>query len=217
MNLSLRVKLMASFALFAAVFVTIVTVVFTVKIYTSAVDNQNTLLKTYADITSRNISAGLDFGDKASVLSSYESVKGSLEFIVSLDAYDNVFATYFKDSKKEESTVDVVKRNIESWKLTRKKSWTYSDRNMTCIIIPVVNSVDNEIGLLAMGASTEVITAQLRNDILFSTLILVISIGLGLGVAYVISNLIGSPLTRIVDRLRDIAEGEGDLTKRIDI
>ena len=80
-NLRLRAKLMIGFAVFAAFFMTIVTVIFTVRLYQTAVDDQNELLKTYSDITAKNISAGLDFGDKASVLSSYESIRGSVRLI----------------------------------------------------------------------------------------------------------------------------------------
>jgi methyl-accepting chemotaxis protein len=217
LNLKLRFKLMAGFGLFAAIFMGIVTLIFTIKLYNTSVENQNEMLKNYADITSKNISAGLDFGDKASVISAYEAVKGSLEFIVVYDASGNVFSTYAKQAKDENAIIELLKDQLVSWKTLKKKYWVFNDMSMNCIIIPVLNSVGNEIGSLAIGASTATISEQLRNYIWFSGGLLVVAVGLGLLVAYMMSNFFVMPITKIVERMRDIAEGEGDLTKRIEL
>lgn len=216
-NLRLRAKMMAGFALFSMFFMTIVTVIFTVRLYQTAVDDQNELLKTYSDITAKNISAALDFGDKASVMSSYESIKNSVEFVVSYDASGNIFATFVKQGRDENQILEMVKDNIAQWKNSKNKTWRFTTAQMNCIINPIFNSVDNEIGILAMGASTEPISSKLRQDIIFSVILLIVTIGVGLLAAYVLSNYLVKPITRIVDRMRDIAEGEGDLTKRIDV
>lgn len=216
-NLKLGAKLMIGFAVFAMFFMTIVTVIFTVRLYQTAVDDQNELLKTYSDITAKNISAGLDFGDKASVLSSYESIKGSVEFVVSFDASGSVFATFVKQGRDENQIMAILEHNIAQWKNSKNKEWWFNETQMKCVIRPIYNSVDNEIGMLAMGASTEPISAKLRQDIAFSVILLLVTLGAGIFAAYILSSFLVKPITRIVDRMRDIAEGEGDLTKRIDV
>ncbi len=54
----------------------------------------------------------------------------------------------------------------------------------------------------------------MKSSIIF---LLIISIILGLFVALYISNAIGKPIKLVVTKLKDIAEGEGDLTQQIDI
>ncbi len=214
-NLKLRFKLMLSFAFFTVMFMAIVTLIFTVKLYNTSVDNQNEMLKNYADITSKNISAGLDFGDKASVISAYDAVKGALEFIAVYDASGNSFSSYAKQAKDENAIGALLRDQMAVWRNSKKKNWTFNEMGMNCIIIPVTNSVGSEIGSLAIGASTNPIAEQLREYILFSGGLLLVAVGIGLLVAYILSNIFVMPITKIVERMRDIAEGEGDLTKRI--
>jgi methyl-accepting chemotaxis protein len=128
-----------------------------------------------------------------------------------------MFSTYAKQAKDENAISDLLKEQITEWKNSKKKNWTFNEKGMNCIIIPVLNSVGNEIGSLAIGASTEPISAQLRQYIFFSGGLLIVAVGIGLFVAYILSNIFVMPITKIVERMRDIAEGEGDLTKRITI
>ncbi|HNE85073.1 MAG TPA: HAMP domain-containing methyl-accepting chemotaxis protein, partial [bacterium] len=89
--------------------------------------------------------------------------------------------------------------------------------DMNCIVVPVFNSAGNEIGNLSLGMSTKSINEELQSNIFFSFILLIVTVGVGIGVVYWISGLLVRPLMNIVERFKDIAEGEGDLTRRIHI
>ncbi len=216
-DLKLRVKLMISFGLFATIFMSVVTVIFTLRLYDKSVENQGLALKNYAQITGNSISSGLDFGDKASVSGSFETIKGNLEYIIVYDAYGAAFASYFKNPKLENPIHDVVNRNITNWRNSKKVSWMFETTNMNCIVVAVQNSVGNEIGVLSMGISTAVIDDEFDQNMWFGIALLVTAVGLGLLVAFYLSRILVKPINQILFRLKDIAEGQGDLSKRIDI
>jgi methyl-accepting chemotaxis protein len=48
-------------------------------------------------------------------------------------------------------------------------------------------------------------------------ILLVLSIGLGLMLAFTLPNLISGPINKITEQLKDISQGEGDLTKRLNV
>ena len=59
--------------------------------------------------------------------------------------------------------------------------------------------------------------ATARSATTVLTVLVCVGLGLGLGLAYVISRGISHPLRQTVEMLKDIAEGEGDLTKRLEV
>ncbi len=66
-------------------------------------------------------------------------------------------------------------------------------------------------------AELDVVTTWNQRQRTFGILVLLIALGCGGGVAgYVINRQIALPLNQLATRLRDIAEGEGDLTRRLD-
>ncbi len=76
----------------------------------------------------------------------------------------------------------------------------------------------NQGWIVIVAAPTKEVFASaqnIRNILVFITLIVVVIIGFGI---YLISKIqIVSPLNKIVDSMTDIAEGEGDLTVRLDV
>jgi methyl-accepting chemotaxis protein len=66
-------------------------------------------------------------------------------------------------------------------------------------------------------AELDVVTSWSDRQRTFAMLVLLIAALCGGGIsAYVVSRQVAMPLGQLVDRLRDIAEGEGDLTKRLE-
>ncbi|NUM80980.1 methyl-accepting chemotaxis protein [bacterium] len=216
-NLKLRAKFMIGISSFAAFFMFVVTLIFTIKMYQASVANQEIFLEKQADITAQSIGPGLDFGDKASVMDAFAPIKGSLEFIIVYDNQGAAFATHFRQGLEVKDVEELIKSNTELWRKSGRADWLFDGPNMQCIVRPVKNSVGNEIGTLVMAASDDPIMSQLRSDIFFSIGLLIVTVSAGLGGAYAFSNVFAKPISTIVERLRDIAEGEGDLTKRLDI
>jgi len=66
-------------------------------------------------------------------------------------------------------------------------------------------------------AELGIVTSWSQRQRLFGIIVLLITLGFGGGVsAVVIERYIGKPLRQLSSRLKDIAEGEGDLTKRLE-
>ncbi len=217
MNLNLRSKLIWTMAVLTSVVIIVVTFIFIYKLHTTTDGNHERFLRRDGEITGKSIAPGLDFGDKASVSDAYATVKGSLEFIISYDAEGKMFLSYFRETAKEKMIQEVMEKNIKKWRNSRQKDWLFDELNYRVYILPVVNSVGNEIGVLALGASTDSIYSELRANILFGVILLILAIGISILLAYVLSNIFSKPISGMVERIQDISEGEGDLTKRIQV
>ncbi len=217
LNLRMRTKMMAGYAAFGLFFMTLVAVIFLIRLHNTAVEAQERLLQRNAEITAKNISAGLDFGDKATVMDNFAAVKGTNEYVLALDATGQVFTGYFRDPSIEKDMLAMVLSENEAMHKEGQSSRLFEAFDVKSIILPVQNGVGNEIGVLVAGVSTEEISSQLRSDIGFAVILLLLTVSMGMVGAYIFSNILIKPITGVVERLKDIAEGEGDLTKRISI
>jgi methyl-accepting chemotaxis protein len=217
LNLNLRAKLIWAMAVMTSIFIIVVTFIFIYKLHTTTNENHERFLRRDGEITGKSIAPGLDFGDKASVNDAYATVKGSLEFIISYDSEGKVFISFFKETQKEKAIQEVLDKNIKGWRNSRQKDWLFDESSYRIYILPVVNSVGNEIGVLALGASTDPIYSELRGNLISGSILLIVFIGLSIMLAYALSNIFSKPISGIVERIKDISEGEGDLTKRIQV
>ncbi len=204
-------------ASFAASFIVLVTVIFTIKMYSSSVTMQENFLIREGEITSKSIAPGLDFGDKASVNDAYSAVKTNLDFIISYDVDGKVFLAYIREGKDEKRIHAFLEQEIKTWKTNKQKNYIFEGEGDLCFILPVVNNVGNEIGTLILGTSTDPIYSELRDQIIFSLVLFVFVVAGGIGAAFALSKMFINPITTIIERLKDISEGEGDLTKRIEV
>ncbi len=215
-NRSLRTKLMMGIGLFSALFTVSVTGIFTVRLYNNALDAQATYLERQAAITAQGVGSGLDFGDKASVNDVFVPLHDVTEFIVVYDVDGNVFTDYFRIEEERDAVLEVVPLYVQELKDYGDPVLSFEDFSMTCVVHPVLNSTGTEVGHLVMGVSTDAIEAEFQSQIVFSAMIFVVALIIGLGAALLFSNFMVRPIQNVVERLRDIAQGEGDLSKRID-
>lgn len=216
-NLNLRAKLIWTLAGFAAFFSIVITVIFALRLYSTSFEMQEGFLIREGEITSKSIAPGLDFGDKASVNDAYATVKANLDFIVSYDNEGKVFLSWFRQGKNEKNLLPVLETEMKAWKKNRQKNYIFETDDALCFITPVVNQVGNEIGTLILATSTEPIYSDLRQQIFFSLVLFLLVVGIGILAAFWLSNMFVNPIRTIVERLKDISEGEGDLTRRIEI
>jgi methyl-accepting chemotaxis protein len=82
---------------------------------------------------------------------------------------------------------------------------------------PIRNSEGEVVGVVAADISAEHVRAAQRKLLMSTLLIGVIAAAIASGVGIWISSWISAPLIGTVAVLKDIAEGEGDLTKRIEV
>ena len=74
------------------------------------------------------------------------------------------------------------------------------------------------IGFVTINMSKNFILAELKNRIINSLIsLIVLNVIVFFVLSYFLRNLLNIPLQKVMDGLRDISEGEGDLTKRLEI
>jgi methyl-accepting chemotaxis protein len=74
-----------------------------------------------------------------------------------------------------------------------------------------------KIGLVHLGLSDLSIRAKIRDASIFTIIIGVIAIIVGLIIAFIFARFITNPVDNVVQRLKEIAEGKADLTERIKV
>ncbi|MDR3342120.1 MAG: methyl-accepting chemotaxis protein [Treponema sp.] len=103
---------------------------------------------------------------------------------------------------------------------------TTAQRVRTGVVSYIYNKVEMEVGFTPVAdyAWTLFVTIERKEllagiDRLVSNIVLfgVISVLLGIILSYFIGRSIAKPITRVTQMLKDISEGEGDLTRHIDI
>ncbi|HHJ12857.1 MAG TPA: HAMP domain-containing protein [Gammaproteobacteria bacterium] len=88
-------------------------------------------------------------------------------------------------------------------------------------IAPLLKEINRHLGGLVEGrrratvAATGDVLSDLRHGLGLIGGLLLIALGVGLGVSFLASRQIVAPILRLRDVLRDMAEGEGDLTQRV--
>ncbi|MBF0479278.1 MAG: HAMP domain-containing protein [Candidatus Omnitrophica bacterium] len=195
-RVTLRFKLIAFVALFIFILVALIGSVLT---WSYCKDEKKKLADTLSQelsIVSYAISTGMEFNDVKTVESSFELLKNVKEF-VGLKVFDRdgrIFLT--KDFQRQFGT---------------------NAANFFTVKAPIFNEAKVQIGTVE-GTATDIffkkdITAVVSLVLTVTLLITMFVIFLA---AVFIDNIIRKPLTAMILRLKDIAEGEGDLTKRMD-
>ena len=145
-------------------------------------------------IVSWTMSAGLEFNDTKAIDSDIDLLKNVKEFTqVKVSDHDG----HIISSKKFQRGVD--------------------DSNLFTVKVPILNESDATIGTVEASATT---TYFMKNIMAVVSMVLLITLLVTIFVvflaAFVIDQAIHKPLAKMIGRLKDIAEGEGDLTKRMD-
>ena len=173
----------------------------------AAVDALKEKALSLAEVTAINSSAGLVFEDVDSVnqvLSSVTSNK-DLEFAVIFLNNGKIFASY-----NQEKMVDaVIARNVNEPRFI-------SNSALIGISVPVTFE-KKVIASLSMGFTKAYIhDAVSRNRLLVLTICVLILV-LSFFSSVIFAQYLVAPINSVVHMLKDIAEGEGDLTKRVNV
>lgn len=88
-------------------------------------------------------------------------------------------------------------------------------------ITPIMLELGKGLESLRQGIGSEEVDATILTEITATkniiTTLLFIGLSLGVSVAWIISRLVSAPLKKAAATMTDIAEGEGDLTQRLDV
>jgi methyl-accepting chemotaxis protein len=154
--------------------------------------------------------------DAQIVTSALQSVKEKTAFNAELQSQVSSLLEHF---------ADIQTRSKATYSLMIEAPDKMTDKTQADIASLAKDNKQMEASLGDLGnqlsknfqAELDVVTTWNQRQRTFGILVLLIALGCGGGIAgYVINRQIALPLNQLATRLRDIAEGEGDLTRRLD-
>ncbi len=133
----------------------------------------------------------------------------------------------FEQSDALEQMIDSIQKYYKELEVVMQihssEKWRTDSYLIATEIGPLVKNIKIKIDYLVTTQTklTEQISTELVSGVSATqhtvTILLIVSIIVGLLTSLMLSVSITNPLNRAVDALRDIAEGEGDLTQRLDV
>ncbi len=208
-NLSLKWKILLSVTV-TCILAVIVTTVVTVR--AGLATTEDTIIEDTRTLTQvlgiSNIGA-ISFGDRTTVKTSLEALTQS-ERIVNAVIYSGgePFAWYARDAES-----DALPRGIP--RSPRDPGMVEQDGQI--VMTEAIMDGNTQIGSISarvdMGELNNLVGEAVRDAII---LIIVISV-IAASIAYLVQASITKPVNQVVRALRDISEGEGDLTRRLPV
>ena len=163
-------------------------------------------VRTYAKIVGEASVSGIEFDDADSVGEALQTLRADENILYAsvFNSDGEVFAEYQPDAENPH----------EATAMAEEEGHHFDDAGLH-LFSHIVDDTDAVVGTVYIHTSNAQMEARLSR--IFSILIgvLVIAIGLSLVVALMLNRQIVGPLKSMVNTLRDIAEGEGDLTQRV--
>lgn len=132
---------------------------------------------------------------------------------------DALSAGEFSNYKKVDLTA-VVKNQTDNWDIQTQQFY-FSDiflgqERYFQAMLPVYAGADPLGGILILESDVSV-KANTRQMVVMISLVALVCVILVIPLAWMAAGRVVNPLSRIVEKLKDIAEGEGDLTTRLEV
>ena len=136
-------------------------------------------------------------------ISVWEKTKEDLDYLIDLSRDDKIRQAYTKIKDLFQVYNLTSFNNVyEIWMVNNKISQEMREEGQK--VINIAKQFQTQ-------AETEMVKANL------CTILLIIGVVIGILLTFLIVRAVTGPIKRIVDRLKDIAEGEGDLTMRLQV
>jgi methyl-accepting chemotaxis protein len=110
---------------------------------------------------------------------------------------------------------DQAVRNGQPYNLTYASAVVNSDVHLT--MVPFKIGTSNTTWTVALGSSEEYVLRPINEMTRLILIIAIVSIIITAIIIYFVLNSVTKPIVNVAENLKDIAEGEGDLTRHIDI
>jgi methyl-accepting chemotaxis protein len=125
-------------------------------------------------------------------------------------------ATAFQKFGKDDATLDAhsLSEPLES---KNQMTYTRAGYKVTLVPVDVTGGDETKKYFLMVAMNTNRVNREIAASLGLMLLIGAIIVAIGFGAAFLLSNAIVKPLDSITQRMRDISEGEGDLTARLDV
>jgi len=161
------------------------------------------------EIVASQAAAGLIFMDEDAVRNAVMLATQSDEFLFA-QVYDQEFK---KCTNIDDQNVEIKISKIKMIKkLEIEKS---SDRLI--VYHPIKDDQKNQLGVIVLGFSLQDTLHTISRNFQINLIISVVVFVLFFGFAIFLGKMVSSPILNIINRIKDIAQGEGDLTKKIDV
>ncbi len=204
-NLSLKWKILLSVTV-TCIAAVIVTTVVTVRSGIATVEN--TIIddtRTLAEVLGEASVGAITFDDDMTVTASLEAVKVSERVMAATIYTDNTpFASYTREGANSRLP-------------NRPNEPGIVEMGNSLILTEVIRSGGEKVGAIAMQVDLAevdgIVAAAVRDAIWVVVIISIVAASL----AYLVQASIVKPVNKIVRALRDISEGEGDLTRRLPV
>ncbi|GMO38898.1 MAG: hypothetical protein Ta2B_18370 [Termitinemataceae bacterium] len=118
-----------------------------------------------------------------------------------VSVYDKVFLRTIETKERQNSDI------------TNQGDWGW----MISIYMPIINSADKVVGIIGCDFEAGELHTRLQSETIRQIILAFVFVLAGLGLTLFFSHLIFNPLSNITGILKEISEGEGDLTKEIKI
>ncbi len=112
--------------------------------------------------------------------------------------------------KHEYLTEEILQKGI-------KDTYTFEQDGFYHVVFPVKDYSGAQIGVWVYQLDGSAVLSELRRQILKMVFVMLVMIAIVAGLIFLIARLIAAPLAKIVAILKDISQGEGDLTVRLDV
>ena len=184
-----------------------------------------TLVPVHANVYSRELEKSVprQFGFVRAVIQLDQGVVDRMGRITGMQINfftEEGFAAGHLDQYQNADLKEIPKTADPGWEMQNQVP-CFSEINLDNIryyqsLLPFYQNGDR-IGSLAVLQSDATVKANARQMIIMISLVALACVVLVIPVAWFVSARVVNPLIRIVEKLKDIAEGEGDLTTRLEV
>ncbi|MCD4779115.1 MAG: methyl-accepting chemotaxis protein [Candidatus Omnitrophica bacterium] len=145
----------------------------------------------------------------------YERMKKELKELLAL--YDEMHG-YTRQEKNKKAILGAKKVTLAYVK--EMEEWVKLDHEIRVEILPEMRALGNDVIHVAQESNDHAVHLMVSKQKEAKSIItigLIVAILIGVFLGFMIGNMVSGAIKKVVDMLKDIAEGEGDLTKRIPV
>jgi len=167
--------------------------------------------KSISQILAQSASVGLEFDDKQSVESVFEGIKDNPNIL-----YVVVYKKSLEGILKEYTSYKVTP-NVRVHQFRESEEFKYSFEKDALHAITPISGAAGMIGALSIGYTLEEANKEVANNRLITLFVSFVIFIFGICIVLFTTMIISRQLEHLIELVRDIAEGEADLTKRVDV
>ncbi|MBP7462365.1 MAG: HAMP domain-containing protein [Candidatus Delongbacteria bacterium] len=153
--------------------------------------------------------AGLEFSDET-------TIKDALNLLKQIDEFK--FATVFSANHERFTGLNDDSLSVEAKNLDAINDIQYQENDKQLLVYqPVFDSNQKKLGTIMIGYSLEETIRSYQQNFRLTLYTSIIMLIITLLFSVYISRMVTNPIHTIIDRIKDIAQGEGDLTQTISL